>query len=392
MKADTLPSALQFQSDYWHSKIAIRHKHLGIWHEKSWLDIKLEISRLATMLKINGFRAGDKLYLLTDPRPEALLISIAAQWLGGVSAPLDINDNEAKNVELLQKLKPSYVFAEGQFQVDLVQKLDLQVKIIIYADARGLSGYQHGVLKSYSALCALENPVFNEPAHATSNDVAFVFFRLDAALQTEVEYLTHADMLTQGAVLIDQEKLTAKEEAFAARTFAASGHMRYLLAPWLLAGFTLNFPENINTRDLDRREIGPTLVAGTLQTYQRLESLIYSRLPAPGSFRRSIYDWSLKSHERPSPIRNGLAHWLIIRPLKDVLGFSYTRVPLLVGEQLSASSAHFFASLGIHVKHWPNVTDWHNAHDIPHLKTKLSFEQFDNSTLTINHSELGGIT
>lgn len=363
MKADTLPLALQFQSDYRYSEVAIRHKYLGIWHEKSWVDIKQEVLRLVTILKINGFIAGDTLYLLTDPRPEALLISIAAHWLGGVSAPLDISDDETKNVKLIQKLNPRYLFAEGQLQVDLVQKLDLQVKIIIYADARGLSRYQHGILKSYSALCTLENPVFNAQIQAKPSDAAFVFFRLDAAYQIEAQYLTHADMLSQGAVLIDQEELTEKEEAFAARTFAASGHMRYLLAPWLLAGFTLNFPENINTRDNDRREIGPTLVAGTLQTYQRLESMIKSRLPLPDSLRRSILDWSLMTHEQSSPFRKWFAHWLIIRPLQDVIGFSYTRVPLLVGEELSATSARFFASLHIEIKHWPNVTDWHKNHD-----------------------------
>ncbi|MNR37341.1 hypothetical protein D3C85_1553490 [compost metagenome] len=66
------------------------------------------------------------------------------------------------------------------------------------------------------------------------------------------------------------ERLTEREEALAARAFAASGQARYLLAPWLLAGFRLNFPERLETRDQDRRELGPSLVLGTRETYGRL--------------------------------------------------------------------------------------------------------------------------
>ena len=59
-----------------------------------------------------------------------------------------------------------------------------------------------------------------------------------------------------------ENRSSASEEALAARVFAASGQARYLLAPWLSAGFCLNFPEALATRDTDRRELGPTLGAG----------------------------------------------------------------------------------------------------------------------------------
>lgn len=392
MTANTLPSVLQLQTVHQYAKIAIRHKQLGIWHEKNWAEIKQEVLRLAEMLKINGFQQGDILYLLTDPRPEALLISIAAHWLGGVSAPLQISDDETKIISLIQQLKPSYIFAEGQLQVDLVQKSNQQAKLIIYADARGLSRYRHEILKPYSQIFAQEIPIFYEQGIANPNEIAFAFFRLDAADQIEVEYLTHADMLKQGNHLIAQERLTAKEQAFAARTFAASGQMRYLLAPWLLAGFTLNFPENINTRDIDRREIGPTLVAGTAQTYQRLESLIHSRLPTPGSLSRSILDWSLQTKKQSSALRKCLAYYLIIRPLKDVIGFSYTRVPLLVGEPLSVPTANFFASLQINIKHWPNATHWHKTQHIPHSTEKLTIESFNKPKFNLNSNGLESLT
>ncbi|MGZ8252366.1 MAG: hypothetical protein ACXW1P_07765, partial [Methylophilaceae bacterium] len=111
-----------------------------------------------------------------------------------------------------------------------------------------------------------------------------------------------------------------------------------------------------------RRELGPTLVAGTRQTYQRLEALIESRLPLPGSIVRALFDWSLSSPPSSWWSRKLIAYWLIIRPLRDVIGFSRTRIPLLVGESLPEKSSRFFASLGIEIRNWPDITGWEQVH------------------------------
>jgi len=358
MTVDTLPSWLSFQATTRHIDVAIRHKQLGIWQEKRWGELHRELLRLVYVLKEKGFARGDTLFLLSYPRPEALLLSIAAQWLGGVSAPLDPSYEEANILTLLRELQPAFIFAEGQLQVEQVLKLNVAHRLVMYADDRGLSSYEHGVLQSYSDLGDYEVEDLDVAAVAEPADDAFVFYRLDEYQQVELQKLTHLEMLTHGRELIKQEALTKNEEALTARGFAASGDVRYLLAPWLLAGFKLNFPESIETRDIDRRELGPTLVAGTRQTYQRLEALIESRLPLPGGIVRALFDWSLSSPPSSWWIRKLIAYWLIIRPLRDVIGFSRTRIPLLVGESLPEKSSRFFASLGIEIRNWPDITGW----------------------------------
>jgi long-chain acyl-CoA synthetase len=131
-----------------------------------------------------------------------------------------------------------------------------------------------------------------------------------------------------------------------------------LLSPWLLAGFTLNFPENLATRDTDRRELGPTLVAGTAATYQRLYTLTQSRWPLPNSWQFSFVAWALRVSQQRVPLLATLAQGLVILPLQDVLGLRRTRVPLLVGEPLSAEAEQFFRAIGIQVRGWPEASVW----------------------------------
>jgi long-chain acyl-CoA synthetase len=362
MITDTFPNLLNFQAFAKPLSIALRHKQLGIWHEKRWSELHHELLQLVQLLKEKGFKAGDTLFLLSHPRPEALLLSIAAHWLGGISAPLDPAYAETKVSALLSALKPTFIFAEGQLQVDQILKLDLSQELIIYADARGLSHYENPILHAYAAVKNIQ-PIdyLKQLSIAKPEHTAFVFYRLNENGDVDLQQLSHAEMLVQGRKLVKQEALTEHEEALAARAFAASGHVRYLLSPWLLAGFKLNFPENIDTRDIDRRELGPTLVAGTSATYQRLHALVESRLPLPNTLHRRLFDWSISTSKIDFFLRRLVAYWLIIRPLRDVIGFSRTRIPLLVGERLPAKSALFFASIGIHVKNWPDIADWQHT-------------------------------
>ncbi len=371
MTMDTLPNWLNYQATSYGHRIAIRHKQLGIWHEATWQTVNKQVLSLVHLLQNKGFTAGDTLYILSHPRPEALLLSIAAQWLGGVAAPIDPNDDPVNILHLLHQLHAVYVFAEGQLQVDLLLQLERQPDLVIYADQRGLAAYSQPSLQYYAQPDIA--PVLELASKATPEQDAFAFFRIGQNGHIEVQLLMHREMLIQGRELVAHESLTQQEEALAARAFAASGHVRYLLAPWLLAGFRLNFPENIQTRDADRRELGPTLVAGTKQTYERLEALVRSRLPAAGTWLRAAFDWAVRVKQKGASLPAVyLANYIWLYPLRDVIGFTRTRVPLLVGEPLSDSSLSFFAVLGIAVRRWPETPAWQKLDSEPFSTSPVS--------------------
>lgn len=374
MAADTLPGWLAQQAGKRHYRVALRHKKLGIWHEASWQAIHREVLLAAQFLQEKGFAEGDTLFLLSEPRPEALLLSLAAHWLGGISAPLDPAFAKPQLLDLLHSLRPRFVFAEAQTQVDQVLEAKPDVRLVIYADARGLAGYQHPVLSAYSHIVSAATKEANDlNLVAEASQIAFKFYRLNEHYQLEYRELSHTELLNNGRQLVSKEALTDREDALAARAFAASGHAKYLLSPWLLAGFTLNFPENLATRDTDRRELGPTLVAGTAATYQRLYALTQSRWPLAGSWQFAFVTWALRASQQRTPLTSTLANWLVIRPLQDVLGLRRTRVPLLVGEPLSFEAEQFFNTIGIQVRGWPEESVWQASplQVIPHQQHGL---------------------
>lgn len=53
-----------------------------------------------------------------------------------------------------------------------------------------------------------------------------------------------------------------------------------------------------------------------------------------------------------------LGYWLVKRRLRNVIGFSHIRVPLLIGPALPQESLQFFRSLDIHIHTWDKVANW----------------------------------
>jgi len=338
--SDSLPQALLQQAKVRPDRIALRYKQLGIWQTRNWGELAQEVSRLAAGLRQLGLDAGHSLIILSDARAEALLLTLAAHWVG---ASVSLLDPSTDNREALSTLAPTFAVAEGQGAV--LQLRAVSVNNVVVLDRRGLDDSAADNLIDYDALLQ-HAPIGPLESFGSAPVPAFLFTQVevDAAHQTVVEF-SHADLLLGAQQLVDRQGLSERDQALAARVFAASGQARYLLAPWLVAGFCLNFPEALSTRDNDRRELGPTLVLGTRESYARLERWAHERLPLPGTFSHGLYQWAMAP--APGVVQRWLGHWLIRRPLLDVLGMTRLSKPLLVGDALTAQSEAFFAALGI---------------------------------------------
>ncbi|SDW59346.1 AMP-binding protein [Pseudomonas sp. NFACC08-1] len=354
----SLPQWLRRQALEHGTDVALRHKHLGVWQEQSWAHVADEVRRFASALQARGFAAGATLTIISRPRPQALLAALAAQWLGGVASLFDPLETAAEQVQLLSTLQPDFVLVEGVEEMLRLHAAQVAVGVWVYLDKRGLSdSLPFAQALDYAALAA-ERPIVDLAPQGQVLQTAFVFYR-GSGRAMEEQRVSHAELLQEGQRLVTREGLGRQEEALAARAFASGGQARYLLAPWLMAGFRLNFPENLATRDRDRRELGPTLVAGTRETYERLHRYALERLPAPGSGARGLVDWALAA--QPGLLQRHLGHWLVRRPLRDVLGFSRTRSPLLVGDALRPETQAFFQALGIKIRQWDDGAHWQAA-------------------------------
>jgi len=347
---DTLPAWLAEQARHRPHAPALRHKRLGVWEQLSWHALAEKVEALAAGLAAHDFGAGDALLLVSQPREEALCLSLAAQWRGGVAVPVEPSVSDQALGRIVRHLAPLFTFADDDRQVDRLLALS---QWVIDANPRGLRPHPHADVIEYSTLVS---PDKGANAIARPEQDAFIFYRDDAGHGIEEQRITHATLIREARLVAAKEHLHPADDAFAARAFATAAQARYLVAPWLLTGFRLNFPESLETRDNDRRELAPTLVAGTRETYGRVARLVDTRLPGANSVRRRLLD--RLSDERSSGLLRLVAWWVVARPLREVIGFRRTHAALVAGAALDDDAARLFKALRIDVRTWPDDGQW----------------------------------
>jgi long-chain acyl-CoA synthetase len=347
---ETLPGWLREQSLRRPHAIALRHKRRGAWHARTWAQTAEIVARLAANLAQRGARPGEAVALVSEPGESALLFSLAVQWAGAVALLIDPGLDDDALAAVIAHRAPRFAFAGDDRQLDRLRAQGLQV---VDANERALAAHDAPDVIDFHVFSGTDAARFDPLA--VSGGEAFVLLRAEQPGQLVERRFTHGALLQDARLVIETGAIDARDEAFAARAFAAPAQARYLIAPWLLAGFRLNFPESLATRDNDRRELAPTLVAGTHETYARLAGLVEARLPGPGAWRRK----RLARAAAGKGLGYLLSAWLVARPLREVIGFARTRVALLAGPPLDEASAVLFASLGIDVRVWPEAGPWH---------------------------------
>jgi long-chain acyl-CoA synthetase len=351
----TLPESLREQAASRPHAVALRHKRRGQWRALSWQQVRDTVQRLAAALVSRGFVPGDRLMLVSQPGPETLLLALASQWAGGVAVPLDPQTGDDALAAALAHIAPRFVFADDDTRIDT---LLAHAQRVIDANPRNLPIPPGGTVIDYRDLSAHqpERQLVHQAVHAEPHRDAFIFLRPDADGGLAERRFSHTELLHEAAHFVRAERLGVDDEAFAARAFAAPAQARYLIAPWVLTGFRLNFPEALATRDNDRRELQPTLVAGTRDTYARLAGLVDERLPRGRGWRRRLFAAALNGSR--IPVVRLLARWLIARPLREVIGFRRTRAALVVGPALDDQTAALFKALAVDVRAWPEGGEW----------------------------------
>ncbi|MCY6411608.1 AMP-binding protein [Acinetobacter sp. VNH17] len=375
-----LVSLLVYHAQTRPEAIALRHKKFGLWQQWSWQKLLQLSEKYASALDRYGFTKGQSFLILSTPNTEVVAISLAIQALGGKVQLIDHGVEQLAAEALLNHLaiiQPDYILIEQLEQLGSLQQLNYHPAYIFYIEHSNASSFNHDYIVDLMALLA------DERGHAQlefkrlpiqQSQLAFSFERVEANQRFRVCY-SHQELIEEAQQLIHTHDLDHNEEAFIARAFSSVGHIRYLWSSWLLAGFSLNIPETLQTRDQDRQVIAPTLVLGTQATYVRVEQLISRRLPQPHTWLAKTYQSALlklQQKQKLTLVQRGIIV-LFRQVILEELGFSRLKTALIVGQPVEMTTQQFYQGLGVQLQHWGQYTEWRSTqvsvtpHDFPNL-------------------------
>src|SRR6266542_2348850 len=353
---------------------AIREKDRGIWQSWIWREYHDHVRDFALGLAALGFQRGEKLSVIGDNRPRLYWAQVAAQVLGGISAPV-YQDSIAKELQYVwSHAEVAVIVAEDQEQVDKVVSLKDQlpaVRHVVYDDPRGMAQYRHDWLRSFADVEELgrkfgqEHPGYLEATieQGRPDDVAMIWYTSGTTGHPKGAMLTHANLIETARMLTKVEDVRPEDDWLSYLPMGWAGDGFYSLVMGLLVGFCCNCPESPETVQRDLRELGPTTLLAPPRIWENMLTSVQVRAADAPPLKRWVFDRFrgvaerveiLRSEGKPIPpglrLLHALGEFLVYTPVRDQLGLRRARWVYTGGAPLGPDTFRFFRAFGVNLK------------------------------------------
>lgn len=346
-------------------RVAMRQYRLGRWHEMMWLDVATATARVAAGLQRLGVRPGDHVGLISSNRPEWVIAELAAQSLGAVTVGIDPGWPDLHVRAVLAAADCRAVVVEDGAQLDRVGAARdgcAALTSAVVVDDRGLELAGSSVV-AWPELVAdrgangdADDEDLGALARAATalrdGDPAIAVFAGPGA-RREGALITHGGLVAAATSLAEATGLDAADELLAHAPLAGIAGQITTVSASTLVRAVVNYGAGTETLAADLRFVQPTIFLAATEVWELMRAEVERRMADASGLKRRLYGWARGSSAGDGAgADRGPGRWLrgllVDRALRAKLGLRRLRVGLADGNPVSAETATFFASLGVH--------------------------------------------
>ncbi len=321
-----------------------------------------------------GFRAGDKLCLLSENRPEWVMTDFGVLCGGGLTVPI---------YTTLVSEQIHYIIEDSDSKVVVVSNAEQWEKV---APLRGrLPKVEHYIILDGPAPeGVLTFEALVEKGKAFESDQPGLFDELVASVKPEdaasLIYTSGTTGVPKGVILTHQNffsnvKTVREIIEFSDKdtmlSFLPLSHVleRMVTFTYIYVGATIAYAESVDTLAQNFLEVRPHIMVSVPRIFEKIYAKVMDKVLTSPSLRRKIFFWALKVGKEygaakisGKPIGGGLnfkrkiAHKLVFSKIVALTG---GRVRFFVsgGAPLSRDIAEFFYAMGIVVLEGYGLTE-----------------------------------
>jgi len=349
-------------------------KRQGAYAPISTQEFGDAVKNLCLGLNALGFRAGDKLCLLSENRPEWTMTDLAALCGGGLTVPIYttlvpeqvhyiIDDSDAtvvvvSNAELWKKVEP------------LRARLG-KVRHFVVIDGPAPAGaltFREILEKGKALATAIPNLFDDLAGRVRPEDPASLIYTSGTTGVPKGVVLTHGNFLSNVRTVREIIEFTEKDVCL---SFLPLSHIleRMVTFTYLYAGCTIAYAESVEAVAQNLIEVRPHIMVSVPRVFEKIYAKVMDQVLVSPAVRRKIFFWAVnvgrrfgarKLAGRPIPaglrFRHKIAHKLVF---SKIIAKTGGRVRFFVsgGAPLSKEIAEFFYALGLVVLEGYGLTE-----------------------------------
>ncbi|EJT3518107.1 long-chain fatty acid--CoA ligase [Vibrio parahaemolyticus] len=407
---DTFPKVLQHNAKHWPEQVAMREKEFGIWREFTWQDYENRVKWMALSLQDLGIGEQDVVGLLGDNRPEWVWGELAAHAIKGYSLGIYQDSMHEEVAYLINYAKAKVVIAEDEEQCDKLLELGDEipsVEYIIYCDPRGMRKYDDPRLIDVEQVYkkgqlidkADPDKYLNMIAATKGSDLSILCTTSGTTSKPKLAQLHSGSFLDHCAAYLRADPRSPGDNYVSVLPLPWIMEQVYVVGQALISRQIVNFVEEQETMMSDLREIGPNFVLLAPRVWENIVADVSARMMDSTPFKQKMYKlgMSLANKALDQGKRSKLAEWILLRALRDRLGFSNLTSAATGGAAMGPDTFRYLQAIGVPLKQLYGQTEMcgaytvHQADDVDYDSVGIAFDNADVKVINPDSNGVGEI-
>jgi len=356
------------------TRVALRYKAFGLWHDVSWGAYYEQARAVGLALRAMGMQPGDRVAVLGDNCPEWLVIDLGVQCTGGTTVGIYTTNAWQQCQYIVNHAEATFLFVENEEQLDKWLRFRDEaptLKRVIVWDLEGLRDFEDPLLLPFEALlergrreAEQQAALFEACIDAVDpDDTAVIIYTSGTTGPPKGAMITHRNVLWVVQALVDLDPDQAIREADEVMSFLPLCHIferLFSVFAHVALGYTVNFVESLETVPQNLREISPTVGYGVPRVWEKYASMITIKMTDATWFKRTVFGLALRlgqayagkklAREPIAPMLRagyGAAHFCVFRTLKKRLGFDRMRLAFTGAAPIAPDVLRFYHAIGL---------------------------------------------
>ena len=325
-----------------------------------------------------GLKAGDRIAILSNNRPEWVTCDMSGFCIRGVIVPI-YQTLPANQIEyILNDCEARAIFVENQYQYDKIKsikkslpKLEFIINFDELDDVKSnVLKYSHILTKGELHREASKEQFEKLVKSIESDEICTLVYTSGTTGHPKGVMLHHKGFIKD---IINAEKVLNLYPDDVFLSFLPLSHLYERLAGhWcpMYRGATIHYARSIDTVVEDIGIAKPTIMVSVPRLYEKVAAKVKEQIESGSGVKRNLFYWAigtgLEYHEKL--IEGKVSNWLkrryqfadtvVFSKIKKKLGGNF-RIPIAGGAPLSVDTLKFFEAIGLRIVEGYGMTETH---------------------------------
>lgn len=311
---------------------------------------------------------------------------------------------------LINYAKAKVVIAEDEEQCDKLLELGDEipsVEYIIYCDPRGMRKYDDPRLIDVEQVYkkgqlidkADPDKYLNMIAATKGSDLSILCTTSGTTSKPKLAQLHSGTFLDHCAAYLRADPRFPGDNYVSVLPLPWIMEQVYVVGQALISRQIVNFVEEQETMMSDLREIGPNFVLLAPRVWENIVADVSARMMDSTPFKQKMYKlgMSLANKALDQGKRSKLAEWILLRALRDRLGFSNLSSAATGGAAMGPDTFRYLQAIGVPLKQLYGQTEMcgaytvHQADDVDYDSVGVAFDNADVKVINPDSNGVGEI-